>query len=117
MSVEQLQHLANLLEGDAPLPPASRLWLRDSLRRWLAGLPIERALGLTAANARRERDELLRRNAQTVQARSAWHRALLLSDQVRRLHRGRRTAWPWLAQADRLTPLPETARQLYSILK
>lgn len=116
MSAERLRHALDLLEGDAPLPPATRAWLRDALRAWATGAPIEVAFGLDLASARRERDQLLRDHAPELEAPTLTARARTIAEQARRLHRGRRTAIEWIRRADRLARLPETSRQVLNIL-
>jgi hypothetical protein len=41
----------------------------------------------------------------------------LLADEVRRIHSGRNTLYPWIRRADSLRRLPETPRQLFNILR
>ena len=117
MTTAHLTHIANLLESGDSLPPASADYLRQSLRRWRAGLPIDLAFQLTAVDARRERDSLLRENLDELPATATTARAKLLAQEIRRIHSGRQTAYPWIRRADSLCKLPETPRQLFSIIR
>lgn len=117
MSHARLTHLADLLESGDDLPPATAQWLRECLRRWSFGLPLNDAFQLTAGDARRERDSLLRENLDALPATAPTARAKLLAGEIRRIHSGRQTAYPWLRRADSLCRLPETPRQLFNILR
>ena len=116
MSAERLSYCIDLLEADAPLPAPTRTWLRDCLQSILSGTDPVAALGLEVRAARAERDELIRQNAASL----AWSnsgRAKILSEQAKRLHRGRRTEYQWLVRADRICRLPESIRQYHHILQ
>ncbi len=117
MSHDRLTHLADLLETGDDLPPASAEWLRGCLRRWRYGLNLDQAFQLAQTDARRERDRLLRQHAEEIQATGPTERAKLLADEVRRIHSGRNTLYPWIRRADSLRRLPETPRQLFNILR
>ena len=116
MSSDRLHHILDLLEDGTTLPAPTRDWLRDGLRRWAGGQSLELALGLDAATARRERDQVLRDNAATIPAASVSARARAIANEARRIHRGRRTAYDWIRRADRIATLPETSRQILNIL-
>jgi hypothetical protein len=117
MSHARLTHIADLLETGDGLPPASAQWLRECLRRWSFGLPLNDAFQLTAGDARRERDSLLRENLDALPATAPTARARILASEIRRIHSGRQTDYPWLRRADSLCRLPETPRQLFNILR
>lgn len=102
-----LEALAAMLEGNGDLPPASRQWLRDCLRRWANGLAIDAALQLDTASAIRQRDDLIRRHANEIEGHTPTARAAHLAAEARRLHSGRQTRYPWLTRADRLRRLAE----------
>lgn len=110
-------HLCDLLESDAPLPPASRIRLRDAFRRIAAGMDPIKALGLAAHDAQADRNSIIRTHVVELPARTLHGRCRLLAAEVQRLHRGRRTVYPWIAQADRIRRLPESWRQYANILK
>lgn len=117
MSADRLTHLADLMESGDSLPPATAQWLRDCLRRWRYGLPLDQAFELSDRNARGERDRMLREHAAEIEASGPTERAKLLADEVRRIHSGRNTRYPWIRRADSLRRLPETYRQIYNILR
>jgi hypothetical protein len=117
MTTERLILLSDYLESDKPIPPASRAWLRDSLRRWQAGLPLDRAFQLDEAHALSERNAILREHAAEIPASSINGRAKAIAAEAKRIHSGRRSRYGWIVEADRLSPLPETPRQYHSLLK
>ena len=113
----RLNYIADLLETAEPLPPASRCWLREALRSIATGADPAAALGLSPAHGRAERDELIRQRVTELPATTTSARARFLSEQARRIHRGRRSAYAWIEQADRLHTLPESVRQWHNILQ
>lgn len=118
MSSDRLSHLLDQLEGDpAHIPPATGAWLRDALRRWACGLPIEQALGLSPAAARAERDRLITQHVNDLPVVTTTARARFIAREAKRLHSGQRSRYEWLARADRMARLPESARQYHNLLK
>lgn len=111
-------HLCDLLESDAPLPPASRIRLRDAFRLIRNGTPPAEALELPAtARCRRiERDRILLAHWCQAWHRSTTQTAADIAREVRRMHCGHAPRWLWLRQADRLYRLPETARQVFNLI-
>lgn len=112
---ERVRHIRALLAQGEPLPPASAGWLVQAFDRLLAGDEDPRAvLELDVASRKRERDKLLRQAAAELPG-TAWQRATAMHAQVRRYRSGRAAA-PWVSQAARAAPLPDTAERLRQIL-
>lgn len=111
----RLQYLCDLLEAGDPLPAPSRQWLQTALRSIMEGESPTVALELPEPT-RQSRDALIRTEAEALPG-SRSSKARLLADQARRIHSGRKSAFPWLQRADRLHRLPETERQYHNILK
>ena len=116
MSHAYLTHIANLLESGDTLPPGSADYLRQSLRRWRAGLPIDLAFQLTAVDELRERDTILRQHCFEMGDRP-FEQARRIAAEARLIHGGRHSQYEWIHRADRIRRIPDSARQVYSILK
>ena len=108
MKAEELEHLQTLLSSPGPIPEPSRVKLLSL---------IDIARSNVAANERKaERDQIIRDGAESLGLPSIKARARLLAEQSKRLHRGRRSAYPWITRADLIEPLPETERMFENIL-
>jgi len=116
MSNDRLTHISDLLETGNSLPPASADWLRQCLRRWRAGLPIDLAFALTKFDLIRERDTILRQHAFEV-GETPFRQAEVIAAEARLIHGGRHSRYGWIHRADRIRPVPNTSRQLYKILQ
>jgi hypothetical protein len=116
VSHARLTHIADLLESGDTLPPASAEWLRQSLRRWRAGLPIDLALQLTAVDELRERDTILRQHCFEM-GDKPFEQARRIAAEARLIHGGRHSQYGWIHRADRIRRIPDSARQVYTILK
>jgi hypothetical protein len=115
MNHDRLDWLAACAEaGDIPGPTLE--WLRDCLRRWQDGATLDQAFCVDGRNAREQRDELLR-NAACGLHGSPWRRATVMAAMVWRLRRNRGSVPEWLRDADRLARVPESARQLYRVIR
>lgn len=116
MSTERLEYIGSLLESADPLPDSSRAWLRDAILAINSGTDPRAALELPEPGLE-ARNEILREHALEIPERSLWARCRLIASESQRIHRGRKTQYRWIREADRMKPLPESARQFYSILK
>jgi hypothetical protein len=116
MSRERLEHIGSLLESGSSLPPSSAVWLRESIRRFRSGLPIADAFQVSPRNARRERDEIIRRNWVSIPGRSSSAVSEVLAKQARLIHRGRKTDFSWMIDAEQFARLPETSRAYRGII-
>ena len=116
MSTERLEYIGTLLESAEPLPDSSRVWLRDAILAINSGTDPRAALGLPEPGPA-ARNEILRAHALEIPARSLWGRCKLIAGESQRIHRGRKTQYKWIREADLLKPLPESARQIANILK
>jgi hypothetical protein len=108
MNAQELEHLHALLSSSGPIPEPSRVKLLGM---------VEIARSNVAANERKaERDQIIRDGAESLGLPSIKARARLLAEQSKRLHRGGRSAYPWITRADRIDPLPESPRRFEQIL-
>ena len=114
---ERLSYLADLLESGGDIPPASRQWLLSAFRAIESGVPANEALSLEVKHSRQERNDIIKVNAQNLGIWSTSGKARILAAEARRLHRGRRSEYPWIARADTICKLPESVRQYHHILK
>lgn len=109
MNAQELDHLQTLLSSPGPIPEPSRVKLLDL---------VESARSQLSQDERKaERDAIIRQGAESLGLPSIKARARLLAEQSKRLHRGRRSAYPWITHADRIEPLPETERMFENILR
>ena len=109
MTSDELTHTITLLEstrGSGFMPDPSLDTLLGFLYSELAKTP----------EAIKTRNELIKSNMFDIPARSPWARAGIIASQARRLHRGMRSNYGWITRADRIKPLPETTRRIFSIL-
>lgn len=116
MASDRIGYICDLLESGGNLPDASRQWLINALRQIDDGTDPRQALGLPEPGPE-ARNEILRAHALEIPARSLWGRCKLIAGESQRIHRGRKTQYRWIREADRLKPLPESARQIVNILK
>ena len=87
------QRLAELLEVTGDHPDLHE-WLRQALRRYHEGEPLDRALGLAGTRAVRLRDAALRDAADGLDPKgqlSNWQRAARLAERIPTFER---TVWP-----------------------
>jgi hypothetical protein len=113
---ERLSYLADLLESGGDIPPASRQWLLEALRQIDQGTDPRAALGLPEPGPE-SRNRILREHATELPGRSLWAKCRIIAGESRRIHRGRKSQYRWISEADRLKALPESPRQFWSILK
>jgi hypothetical protein len=113
---ERLSYLADLLESGGDLPAASREWLLGALRQIDQGTDPRTALGLPEPGPE-SRNRILREHATELPGRSLWAKCRIIAGESRRIHRGRKSQYRWISEADRLKALPESPRQFWSILK
>lgn len=109
MTSDHISHWIDLLESSRDsglLPDPSLDALLTFLYSELAKTP----------EAIQRRDEIIRQNLFDVPGRSTWARAGIIASQARRLHCGMRSPYGWITRADRIKPLPETTRRIFSIL-
>jgi hypothetical protein len=109
MTSDELNHTIDILEstrGSGLIPGPSLDNLLEFLYSELAKTP----------EAIQRRDEIIRDNVFDVPGRSTWARAGTIALQARRLHRGMKSQYTWISRADRIKPLPETTRRIFSIL-
>jgi hypothetical protein len=109
MTSDELTHSITLLEatrGSGFMPDPSLDTLLGFLYSELAKTP----------EAIKTRNELIKSNMFDIPARSPWARAGIIASQARRIHCGMKSPYTWISRADRIRPLPETTRRIFSIL-
>jgi hypothetical protein len=109
MTSDELNHTIDLLEstrGSDLMPGPSLDVLLGFLYAELAKTP----------QAIKKRNELIKSNMFDIPARSPWARAGIIASQARRLHCGMKSPYTWISRADRIKPLPETQRRVFTIL-
>ena len=116
MTTDRIGYLCDLLESDGPLPEPTRQWLLDALREIDQGHDPRQALGLPEPGPE-SRNRILREHATELPGRSLWAKCRIIAGESRRIHRGRKSQYRWISEADRLKALPESPRQFWSILK
>ena len=67
-----IRHLTHLVEIADTLPAPVAEWVRDGFRRYLAGEPLESALGLAAKPGQRRPATRLRTEQRNAELRAAW---------------------------------------------
>lgn len=112
---DRITYLCDLLESSGELPDATRQWLLTAFRQIDAGQDPRLALELPEPTPE-GRNRIIREHAGELPG-SNWQKARYISDQARRIHRGRKSSMTWILRADRIRPIPETQRQIYDILK
>ena len=109
------QQAARHLAGD-DIPPEVRAWLARGLSRYLKGEPLDRALGLTDSDRKRERNAALCRAAQAMDPDHElgdWCRAGRLEQGLRRFEA---STWPRVRHTDGAS-LGPYHRALFDVLQ
>lgn len=109
-----LTHIRDLLTHGQQLPPASALWLVRSIDRLIAGDEPRSVLGLDHAGGLRERNRILRAEAESMPG-ATWRKAREISKLARK-HRAGMKVPDWISRANNAARIPSTTRQIYSII-
>jgi hypothetical protein len=113
--MNNLDLILNMIESGSELSPNLRGWLGGAIRKFKHGVPLDRAFEVSKQRKTEKRNHLIRGYADSIEGKGDWHKAEIILSELRKLRCGRNCS-PILEEAEQLSPIPKSQRQIFRII-